>query len=91
MKTSIVVPCVPGHIRYLREALVPYIQKGFTPEDVVVSIAKKEEISEEQHQTLMDTVSTLDLNIKVILNSGLVRSGPNRQLATDQASGDLIV
>lgn len=89
MKTSLVIPATNGNFGYLN-CLLRHYQDGTTlPNETVISISNAHLINQNEISILQKKFE--NLNLKIICHEKQMIQGPNRDAATMQATGDIII
>ena len=91
MKISIVIPSIGRHFRFLWRALDSLSSQTRIPDEVIVSQCESILIPDEKKSALSEKYSKIFEKFELLLETKALRSGPNRQKASDVCTGDFIV
>lgn len=89
MKTSLVIPATNGNFGYLHCLLRHYQDGTVLPDETIVSISNAHLIDRNIISGLQARFD--NLNLKIICHDKQMIQGPNRDAATMQATGDIII
>lgn len=89
MTTSVIVPCVARHFFWLSGMLENYQNQTVRPDEIVVVFSEVEKINDADITRLQNGVWNFDL--KIIKRTGVFLEGENRNVAMDNAKGDILI
>jgi len=86
---SVVVPCDYKHFQYVGSLLTHYSKQTLLPDEVVISLSRSAELSEETIKKVENY--SWPFRLLVIKNPKRKPSGANRNIAGVHASGELLI
>jgi len=89
LTTSIIVPCYPGHVKYLPALIEYYNNQTFLPDEMVIALSDINNISELDRINVMQCEPKFFLNITT--SEEVLYAGQNRRAACDLATGDILI
>jgi cellulose synthase/poly-beta-1,6-N-acetylglucosamine synthase-like glycosyltransferase len=86
---SIIIPCYPGHFKFLKELIFDFCQQSVLPEEIVISLSEADKIDKMEIEHLRH----INLPFKLILieNTQKLYAGENRNIAAAKSTGDIII
>lgn len=91
MKVSVIIPTTPEHAPYLGVLLAALAQGTEKPEQVVVSVSQAPLATADALRVLERLGRDLFDDFIMLRHDGRMRHGPNRQAASERASGDILI
>lgn len=89
LTTSIIVPCYPGHVKYIPELIEYYNNQTILPDEMVIALSDINNISEADRINVMQCKPKFFL--KIALSEKVVYAGQNRNVACELATGDILI
>jgi glycosyltransferase involved in cell wall biosynthesis len=86
---SIIIPCYPGHFKFLKELILDFCQQTVLPEEIVISLSEVEKIDKIE----LEHLRNIDLPFKLLLieNKQKLYAGENRNIAAAKSTSDIII
>lgn len=84
MKISVIIPCIPSHLRYLEQLCKELYNGTKTPYEIIVALCYYEKCDQNYLDSLKEKFS-----IKFICNIGKISPGKNRNIGSKEANGDI--
>lgn len=91
MKTSLLIPAIPGHFDYLPTILKCYLEGTVKPDEVIISLSESHLIAPERISSLTDYFSARFDNFIILQHSSQLWHGPNRQKAGEASSHEILI
>ncbi len=89
LTTSIIIPCAPGHVKYLYNLLQLYEQQTSLPNEIVISLSEAYQIDQNILNALKN--APWPFTLKLLLSNEKLFAGQNRNIACSNATGDLLI
>ncbi len=89
LTTSVIVPCYPGHVKYLPELIEHYNNQTVLPDEMVISLSEIHKISKEDAVRIMECDPKFFINI--VFSEEVLYAGQNRNSAAEKATGDILI
>jgi len=89
MTTSVIIPCVARHFVWMSGILEAYQNQTVIPNEIVLVFSEAEKINDVDIAKLEKGL--WDFNLKIIKRNGVFLEGENRNVAMDNASGDILI
>jgi len=90
MKTSIYIPTVPNHFKYLENIVTTYLNGSELPDEIIIGPAIADPKDRHMVDSLEYILSKYDI-VKIFPHMGYLEAGPNRQRALFLCSGDIVL
>lgn len=89
MTTSVIIPCVARHFLWMSGILEAYQNQTVIPDEIVVVFSEVEKINDVDITKLEKGL--WDFKLTIIKRNGVHLEGENRNVAMDNASGDILI
>lgn len=89
MTTSVIIPCIASHFKYIDTLLYHYQYQTCPPDEVVISLSEIERLGQEEIDQIEDY--PWPFSVIIVRHQGKKSAGENRTIATAYSSGDLII
>ncbi len=89
LTTSIIVPCYPGHAKYIPALIEYYNNQTVLPDEMIFSFSEAWKITDEERCAIVNAQPKFSINL--IIFEEVKYAGQNRRAACDIAMGDLLL
>jgi len=86
---SVIIPCSLKHFKNLEKVLYYYQQNTIIPDEIIISYGEKNKIPQNEIDFLKNKYFPFKLFF--VVNQLATSAGQNRQIASDIASGDILI